>query len=124
MLSSAASAACTLLMIANSALRCSVSFSSRCVSSNRRAFSSAVPSEAAIVVNNRTSASPNAQVGVVEHFAQLVADGVVDRLDVEFRGERRLHAVDDRELGVALLGFLQQSLRFIEQARALERCAE
>ena len=34
---------CTLLMIASSAARCSVSLNSRCVSSNRRAFSSATP---------------------------------------------------------------------------------
>ncbi len=46
-----------LLMTASSALRCSVSFSSRCVSSNRRAFSSATPMLAAIVCRRRTSSS-------------------------------------------------------------------
>ena len=40
-LSSAAMPCWMLLITASSALRCSVSFSSRCVSSNRRAFSSA-----------------------------------------------------------------------------------
>ena len=49
-----------LLMTASSALRCSVSFSRRCVSSNRRAFSSATPMLAATVLNSRTSDSPNA----------------------------------------------------------------
>ena len=44
-----------LLMTASSALRCSVSFSRRCVSSNRRAFSSATPMLAATVVSRRTS---------------------------------------------------------------------
>ena len=34
-----------------------------------------------------------------------------------------LNAVDDRELGGALLGLLQQMLRFVEQARVLERDA-
>ena len=62
-------------------------------------------------------------IRVVENLADLVADRVVDALDVELRGERRLHAVDDRELGVALLGLLQQPLRFVEQTRVLERDA-
>ncbi len=34
-----------------------------------------------------------------------------------------LDAVDDRELGGALLGFLEQPLRLVEQARVLERDA-
>ena len=34
-----------------------------------------------------------------------------------------LHAVDDRELGVALLGLLEQPLRLVEQSRVLERDA-
>ena len=45
-----------LLITASSALRCSVSFSRRCVSSNRRAFSSATPMLATIVCSSRTSA--------------------------------------------------------------------
>ena len=46
--SSTAAMPCWMLLItASSALRCSVSFSSRCVSSNRRAFSSATPMLAA-----------------------------------------------------------------------------
>ena len=34
-----------------------------------------------------------------------------------------LDAVDHRELGVALLGLLQQPLRLVEEARVLERDA-
>src|SRR5207253_7675253 len=44
----------------------------------------------------------NANVRLVEDFADLVADRVVDALDVELRRQSFLHAVDDRELGVAL----------------------
>ena len=39
------------------------------------------------------------------------------------RDEPLLDAVDHRQLGVALLGLLQQSLRLVEQARVLERHA-
>ncbi len=49
-----------LLITASSALRCSVSFSRRCVSSKRRAFSSATPIDAATVCSRRSSDSPNA----------------------------------------------------------------
>ena len=55
-----ASPSCTLLMIASSAARCSVSLSRRWVSLNRRAFSSATPMLAASVDSKRTSASSNA----------------------------------------------------------------
>ena len=59
--SSSAAMPCWMLLItASSALRCSVSFSRRCVSSNRRAFSSATPMLAATVCSRRTSASPKA----------------------------------------------------------------
>ena len=47
----------------------------------------------------------------------------IDPLEVELRRERRLHAVDDRELGGALLGLLQQALRLVEEARVLQRDA-
>ena len=40
----------------------------------------------------------DADVRLVEDLADLVADRVVDALDVELGGERLLHAVDDREL--------------------------
>ncbi len=56
----AASPSCTLLMIASSAARCSLSLNRRCVSSKRRAFSSATPMLAATVLSSRTSASPKA----------------------------------------------------------------
>ncbi len=52
-----ASPSCTLLMIASSAFRCSVSFSSRCVSSKRRAFSSATLMLVASVFRSRRSFS-------------------------------------------------------------------
>ena len=61
---------------------------------------------------------------VLEHLAQLVADEVDDRLEVELGGHALLDAVDDRELGGALLGFLQQPLRLVEEPRVLERDAE
>ncbi len=60
MLSSAASADCTLLITASSALRCSVSLSNRCVSSNSRAFSRATPISPTIVCSNRISSGPKA----------------------------------------------------------------
>ncbi len=62
----------------------------------------------------------NAHVAVVEDLPDLVAHRVVDALDVELGRERRLHAVDDRELGVALLGLLKQPLRLIEEPRVLQ----
>ena len=60
MSSSAARPCWTPLMIASSAARSSVSVSSRFVSSNRRAFSSATPMLEASVLSSRSSASPNA----------------------------------------------------------------
>ena len=63
-------------------------------------------------------------VPVVKDVPDLVSNRVVDTLDVELGCERRLHAVDDRELGVALLRLFQQPLRFVEQARVLERSPE
>ena len=41
----------------------------------------------------------------------------------ELRGDALLDAVDHRQLGVALLGFLEQPLRLVEEARVLERHA-
>ena len=52
----------------------------------------------------------------VERFANLVADEIEDGLDVELRGEARLHAVDDVELVGALF---QQRVG----CRQLESCA-
>ena len=57
----------------------------------------------------------------VQHLAQLVADQLDDRLERERAGDSLLDAVDDGELGVALLGLLQQALGLVEQARVLER---
>ena len=42
----------------------------------------------------------------IEYFANLVANQVVDGLHFQLRCQTFLHAVDDRELCVALLGFL------------------
>ena len=66
MLSSAASACWTLLMIASSAARCSVSLSSRCVSSNSRAFSSAT----LMLVRERLE---QAHVGIAEGVLALAS---------------------------------------------------
>ena len=63
----------------------------------------------------------DADVAGVEHLAQLVADQIDDGLEVELGRHALLDAVDDRELGGALLGFLQQPLRLVEQARVLQR---
>ena len=65
----------------------------------------------------------DADVAGREDLAQLVADE--RRRSPGSRAPRRalLDAVDDRELGVALLGLLQQPLRLVEQARVLERHA-
>ena len=209
-------------MMASSALRCSVSLSRRCVSSKRRAFSSATLMVVASVVSRRTSDSPkacsrswfssedradhavaaddrdadarsalvacpesrripirsrllgtcslmtsgcrvcrrslrsrfsgtrarrtidsacrarrcrgngrgwsavvpaDADVAGVEYVAQLVADQVDDRLEVQLGGHALLDAVDHGQLGVALLGFLEQPLCLVEQARVLQRDA-
>ena len=53
----------------------------------------------------------------VEDLLDPVADEVVDRLRVELAGDRRLDAVDQRELGVSLPGL-------VDEAGVLERDAE
>ena len=63
------------------------------------------------------------KVGRREHFPQLVADDVDDRLKIELGGKSLLDRIDDRELGIALLGFLEQALRLVEQSRVLQRHA-
>ncbi len=60
----------------------------------------------------------------LQYFAQLVADEVDDRLEVQLGGDALLDAVDDCELGGALLGLLQQALRFVEQPRVFKRRAK
>ena len=65
----------------------------------------------------------DADLAGLEHLAQLVADQVDDGLEVELRGHALLDAVDHRQLGGALLGFLQQPLRLVEQARVFQRHA-
>ena len=56
-----------------------------------------------------------------EYVADLVADKIVDGLHVQFGGQALLHAVDDGELGGALLGLLEQAGRLVEQAHVLDR---
>ena len=58
-----------------------------------------------------------------EHVANLLADEVDHRLQVELTRESLLDAVDHRQLGVALLRFLEQPLRLVEQPGVLERDA-
>ncbi len=65
----------------------------------------------------------NANVAGVEHFAQFVADEVDDGLEVEFGRHAFLDAVDHGQFRCAPLGLLQEPLRFVEQARALQRHA-
>jgi hypothetical protein len=60
----------------------------------------------------------------LEYLADLVADQVVDGLHLQLRRQAFLHAVDDRQLGRTLLAFLEQPLRFVEEAGVLERGAE
>ena len=57
----------------------------------------------------------------MEHFAQFVPDQVDDGLEVELGGHALLDAVDHRQFGGALLGFLQQALRLIKEPRVLQR---
>ena len=49
-----------------------------------------------------------------------LADELDDRLEVELRGERLADLVDERQLGGALVGLGQQTLRLVEQAGVLE----
>ena len=60
----------------------------------------------------------------VEDVADFFADEIEDGLHVELGGQALLHAVDQRELGVALFGFLEQALGLIEEAGILQRDRE
>ena len=51
----------------------------------------------------------------VEDLGDLVADEVVHRLHVEVGGQALLDAVDDRQLGCALIGLGQQPLGLVER---------
>ena len=59
-----------------------------------------------------------------EYLFDLVADQIVDRLHLELRRQAFLDAVDNRQFGGALLGFLQQMLRFVEEPGVFERGAQ
>ncbi len=65
----------------------------------------------------------DAHIRVVEEVPDLIADQVVYGLHVQLRRQPLLHAVNDRQLGGALLGLLEQPLCFIEQASVLQRHA-
>ena len=59
----------------------------------------------------------------VEDAVDLVADQVVHGLHVQLGRQAVLDAVDDRQLGGALVGLGQEALRLLEQPRVLERDA-
>ena len=56
----------------------------------------------------------------VKDLLDLVADEVVHRLRLEARREALLDAVDDRQLGRALLGLAKEDVGLLEQARVRE----
>ena len=62
----------------------------------------------------------DADVGLMENLADLVANGVVDALHVELGRKRLLHAVDDGQFRRALLALLEQALCFVEKSGVLE----
>ena len=59
-------------------------------------------------------------IGLIEDLADLVADRVVNALNVQLRGERGLHAVDHRQFLRALFRDLEQALGLVEETRVLE----
>ena len=63
----------------------------------------------------------DAQVLRAQHLADLLAHQLDDAVKVELAGDALLDAVDDGQLGIALLGFFQQTLGFVEAQRALQR---
>ena len=62
-------------------------------------------------------------VAGAEDLGDLVADEVDDRLEIELRRQSLLNTVDDGELRGALLAFLEQALRFVEETGVFERDA-
>ena len=66
---------------------------------------------------------PDVDILRIQHFRELVADELVDRLHVEARRKTFLHAVDDRQFRGPLLLGLEQALRLVEQPRVLQRDA-
>jgi hypothetical protein len=66
----------------------------------------------------------NAHVAGLEHLAQLVADEVDDRLELELRRHALLDAVDDGELRRSLLLGPEQALRLVEEPRIVQCRAE
>ena len=58
-----------------------------------------------------------------EYLAQLVSHQIDDRLGVELRSQPLLDRVDEGKLRVALAGFFEQPVRFVEQPRVLQRDA-
>ncbi len=62
----------------------------------------------------------NTNIAGVEHLPQFVAHQVHDGLEIQLGGQALLDAVDDSQLGVALLGFLEQALGLVEKTGILE----
>src|SRR5258706_10530859 len=56
----------------------------------------------------------------VKHLADFFTDEIVDVLDIEFCRKPLLHAVDDRKLCGALLGFFEQMLCLVEETNILD----
>ncbi len=65
----------------------------------------------------------DSHIRFIEDLADLVPDRVVNALNVQFSGERSLHAVDDGKLCRTVFGDLEQALGLIEEARVLKRHA-
>src|SRR5438105_15882045 len=68
----------------------------------------------AIIVGNSNSLR-------IEHITDLVANKVIDRLDVKLGGESFLYAVNDAQLSRALFRFLKQAIGLIKQPCIFQR---
>ena len=53
-------------------------------------------------------------------LADLLAHEVDNGLEVELPGQALLDAIDDGQLGVTLLGLLQEAVGLVEEARVLQ----
>src|SRR3990172_6947500 len=56
----------------------------------------------------------------LKYFTDLISDQVDDRLEVKLSSQPLLHAVNDRQLGGALLGFFEQALCLVEETGVLQ----
>jgi len=69
-----------------------------------------------IEVEMRKRSTRSEDSGPDAEFAQLLGEQSDTGRKVEFGRDALLDAVDHRQFGVALFGFLQQALGFVEQA--------